>query len=402
MSYSSGHHMHDASSNLSRTNVYGRPSRSQIARPVNHTPRSRTSSFSDAEVTGPVSAASAIKRSISGNRLSMLPRPSIGSTTSPTTPVSASSQSFTQPIPSSVSTPEISKPSPSPFVAGQQLPPPKRTRNVLRRRAPIIGKHVEQLHSDKLSLVIPQEPHSLVTNNASGHGNSSSSLLGQSASSYRPNHKNDSNVAVNSAKSSFNGPEELASLRTTVDTQNLPAPPAPFLSATSPSTRYSESPSIWSRGSTPTSLSSYSPGISKIGRLRQPSPSQTRLPVFSPPLAHASPQQERPELKTQKRVLPTKPSVSSSVTTGNGQKVPSSKSPSTVPQGPPCSPPPRKSSVNFSPPESSDIDVEQARKEVEEAERRLFDPQRVMAYSPHGIRRHHRVHHDRAGTGRIA
>jgi hypothetical protein len=38
-------------------------------------------------------------------------------------------------------------------------------------------------------------------------------------------HKNDSNVAVNSAKSSFNGPEELASLRTTVDTQNLPAPP---------------------------------------------------------------------------------------------------------------------------------------------------------------------------------
>ncbi|KAJ5845801.1 hypothetical protein N7534_009470 [Penicillium rubens] len=383
MSYSSGHHMHDASSNLSRTNVYGRPSRSQIARPVDHTPRSRTSSFSDAEVTGPVSAPSAIKRSTSrGNCLSMLPRPSIGSATSPTTPVSASSHSSTQPIPSSVSAPVISKPSPSPFVAGQQLPPPKRTRNVLRRRAPTIGKHVEQLHSDKLSLVIPQEPHSLVMNNASGHGNSSSSLLGQSASFYRPNHKNDSNVAVNSAKSSFNGPEELASLRTTVDTQNLPAPPAPFLSATSPSTRYSESPSIWSRGSTPTSLSSYSPGITKIGRLRQPSPSQTRLPVFSPPLAYASPQQERPELKTQKRVLPTKSPASSSVTTVNDQRVPSSKSPSTVPRGPPCSPPPRKSSVNFSPPKSSDIDVEQARKEVEEAERRLFDSQRVMAYSP--------------------
>ncbi|CAG8157152.1 unnamed protein product [Penicillium nalgiovense] len=381
MSYSSGHHMHDASSNLSHTNaVYGRTSRSQIARPVNHTPRSRTSSFSD-EVTGTVSAPSAIKQSTSGNRLSMLPRPSIGSTTS-TTPVSASSQSSTQPIPSSVSTPETSKPLPSPFVAGQQLPPPKRTRNVLRRRAPTIGKHVELLHSDKLSLVIPQEPHSLVMNNASGHGNSPSSLLGQSASSYIPNHKNDSNVAVNSAKSRFNGPEELASLRTTVDTQNLPAPPVPFLSATSPSTRYSESPSIWSRGSTPTSLSSYSPGITKIGRLRQPSPSQTRLPVFSPPLAQASPQQEQPVLKTQKRALHTKPSVSSPVTTGNGQRVPSSKSPSTVPRGPPRSPPPRKSSVNFSPPKPSDIDVEQARKEVEEAERRLFDPQRVMTYSP--------------------
>jgi hypothetical protein len=43
--------------------------------------------------------------------------------------------------------------------------------------------------------------------------------------------------------------------------RSVTAPPAPFLSATSPSTRYSESPSIWSRGSTPTSLSSYSPGI---------------------------------------------------------------------------------------------------------------------------------------------
>lgn len=386
MSYNSGHHMpHDASSsNLSHTNAgaYGRPPRSQIARPVNHTPRSRTSSFSDVEDTGPVSALSATKRSTSrGNRLSMLPRPSIGSTPSPITPVSASSsQNSTQPIPSSFSSPEINKL--SPFVAGQQLPPPKRARNVLRRRAPTIGKHVEQLHSDKLSLVIPQEPHSLVMNNASGHGNSSSSLLGQSASSYKPNHKNDSNVAVNSVRSRFNGPVELASLRTTVDTQNLPAPPTPFLLSSSPSTRYSESPSIWSRGSTPTSLSSYSPGITKIGRLRQPSPSQTRLPVFSPPPTHASPQQERPEFKTQKRVLATKPSGPSSVGTGKGQGVPPSKSPSTVPRGPPCSPPPRKSSVNFSPSKASDIDVEQARKEVEEAERRLFDPQRVMECSP--------------------
>ncbi|KAJ5499290.1 hypothetical protein N7453_008341 [Penicillium expansum] len=385
MSYSSGHHMpHDASSlNLSRTNAgaYARPPRSQIARPVNYTPRSRTSSFSDVEDTAPVSAASAIKRSTSrGNRLSMLPRPSIGSTTSPTTPVSASSQNSTQPIPSSLSSPEIN--TPSLFVAGQQLPPPKLARNVLRRRAPTIGKHVEQSHSDKLSLVIPQESHSLVMNNVSGHGNSSSSLSEQSASSYKPNRKNESNVTVNSVRSRFNGPVELASLRTTVDTQNLPAPPAPFFLASSPSTRYSESPSIWSRGSTPTSLSSYSPGITKIGRLRQPSPSQTRLPVFSPPPAHASPQQEKPELKTQKRALPTKPSVSSSIAADKSQRAPPSKSPSTVPGGPPFSPPPRKSSVNFSPSKSSEIDVEQARREVEEAERSLFDPRRAVECSP--------------------
>ncbi|CAI7656468.1 unnamed protein product [Penicillium glandicola] len=380
----SSHHMpQDASLHLPRTNAgaYDRPPRPQIARPVNHTPRNRTTSFSDAEDTGPVSASSAIERSTSGSRLSMLPRPSIGSTASPTTPLSASSQNSTQPIPSSLSSPEINKP--SLFVAGQQLPQ-KRARNVLRRRAPTIGKHVEQLHSDKLSLVIPQEPHSLVMNNGSGYGNSSSSLLGQSASSYKPTHKNDSNVAVNSVRSKFSGPAELASLRTTVDTQNLPAAPTPFLLASSPSTRYSESPSIWSRGSTPTSLSSYSPGMTKIGRLRQPSPSQTRLPVFSPPPTHASPQQERLELKTQPRVITTKPSGSSSIGTGKGQRIPSSKSPSTVPRGPPRSPPPRKSSVNFSSPKSSDIDVEQARKEVEEAERRLFDPQRIMESSPVG------------------
>ncbi|KAI2726000.1 hypothetical protein CBS147332_2887 [Penicillium roqueforti] len=386
MSYSSAHHMphNPSSSNLSRPNAgaYGRPPRSQIARPANHTPRSRSSSFSDAEGIGPVPAPSAIKRSTSrGNRLSMLPRPSIGSTTSPNTPVSASSSpNPTQPIHSTLSSPEINRT--SLFVAGQQLPPPKRARNVLRRRAPTIGKHVEQLHSEKLSLVIPQEPHSLVMNNVSGHGNSSTSLLGQSTSSYKPNHKNESNLAINSVGSRFNGPEELASLRTTLDTQNLPAPPTPFLLSSSPSTRYSESPSIWSRGSTPTSLSSYSPGITKIGRLRQPSTSQTRLPVFSPSPARATAQQERPELKTQKRVLPTKPSGASSIGTGNGQRVPSSKSPSTVPRGPPRSPPPRKSSVNFSPPKAPDIDVEQARKEVEEAERRLFDPQGIMEYSP--------------------
>ncbi|KAJ5960901.1 uncharacterized protein N7479_008051 [Penicillium vulpinum] len=385
MSHSTGHHMpQDSSSNLSRTNAgaYGRPPRSQIARPFNPNPKSRTSSVSDVEDTGPVLAPSSIKRSISrGSRLSMLPRPSIGNTTSPTTPVSASSsQNSTQTIPSSFSSPEINKTSPP--VAGQQLAP-KRARNVLRRRAPTIGKHVEQLHSDKLSLVIPQEPHSLVMNNATGNGNSASSLSEQSASSYRPNHKNESNVAVNSVRSRFNGPEELASLRTTVDTQNLPTPPTPFLLANSPSTRYSGSPSIWSRGSTPTSLSSYSPGITKIGRLRQPSPSQTRLPVFSPPPPNASPQQGRLELKTSKRVPPTKLSGPSVVGTSKGQSVPS-KPPSAVPQGPACSPPPRKSSVNFSPSKAPKIDVEQARREVEEAERNLFYPQRAMECSPAG------------------
>jgi hypothetical protein len=122
--------------------VHDRLPRSQIARPVNHTPRSRPSSFSDVEDTGPVAALSAIKRSTSRrNHLSMLPRPSIvprsfwrgqflpsninrgrvslrartrggdDSTTSLTTPVSASSQKSTRPIPSSCSSPETHTPS---------------------------------------------------------------------------------------------------------------------------------------------------------------------------------------------------------------------------------------------------------------------------------------------------
>jgi hypothetical protein len=389
MSYSSGRHMPHDTFSTSQVNAgaCGRYPRSQIARPVNHTPdnhtpRSRTSSFSDVEDTQPVSAP-AIKRSTSrGNRLSMLPRPNIGSTASPTTPESAaSSQNSTQPTLSSFSSPDINNT--PPFVAGQQLPP-KRARNILRRRAPTIGQHVEQSQPNKLSLVIPQGSQH-IDNNASTHNLSASSLWANSASSSKPKYRNDSNVTLNSASSKLSGPKELASLRTTIDTRNLPPPPAPFFSASSPSTRYSVSPSIWSRGSTPTSLSSYSPGIvysTKVGRLRQPSPSQTRLPVFSPPAVQSSPQKDKPEVKVQSRAAPTKPSDSRPGRATNDRKPPTVKSPSTAIRGPPRSPPPRKSSINFSPPKATDIDVEKARKEVEEAERRLFDPQGALECSP--------------------
>jgi hypothetical protein len=383
MSYSSGH-MQDPSNLPVNTGAYGRQ-RSQIARPVNnlpinHTPRSRTSSISDVD-TQPVSAP-AVKRSTSrGNRLSMLPRPSIGSTASPTTPVSAaSSQNSTQPSFSSFSSPDVNNT--SPFVAGQQLPP-KRARNVLRRRAPTIGQHVEQSHPNKLSLVIPQGSQRVDMNNASIYNQSASSMSAHSASSYKPKDKSHSSVTVNSAGSKLNGPKELASLRTTVDTQNLPPPPAPFFPASSPSTRYSVSPSIWSRGSTPTSLSSYSPGIvhsTKIGRSRQPSQSQTRLPVFSPSAVHPSPQQDKIEVKIQMQVG-TKTPDPRPVRDIKYRGPPTVKPSSSDIRGPPRSPPPRKSSVNFSPLQATDIDVEQARKEVEEAERPLFDPKGAMECS---------------------
>ncbi|KAK2793172.1 hypothetical protein FQN52_001820 [Onygenales sp. PD_12] len=80
-------------------------------------------------------------------------------------------------------------------------------------------------------------------------------------------------------------PKELAGLVNPVNTMNLPPPTPNFTASTSsPSTRYSESPGPWSsRTSTPTSMSSYSPGIiqpTKIAsRLRQPSPAISRSPL---------------------------------------------------------------------------------------------------------------------------
>lgn len=75
-------------------------------------------------------------------------------------------------------------------------------------------------------------------------------------------------------------PKEFIGLRTVINTSNLPPPPTPiFASASTPSTRYSGSPGMWSsRGSTPTSLSSYSPGITQPAnyRFKQQSPIHLR------------------------------------------------------------------------------------------------------------------------------
>ncbi|KAH8700795.1 hypothetical protein BGW36DRAFT_357439 [Talaromyces proteolyticus] len=80
-------------------------------------------------------------------------------------------------------------------------------------------------------------------------------------------------------------PKEFIGLRTVVNTSNLPPPPTPiYAPSASPSTRYSDSPGMWSsRGSTPTSLSSYSPGITQpaTGYRYKQSPTQTRQPALS-------------------------------------------------------------------------------------------------------------------------
>ncbi|KAJ6095630.1 hypothetical protein N7486_006376 [Penicillium sp. IBT 16267x] len=351
--------------------------RSLLARPVNSASRSRASSFSSAEGTRQIPAPV----QSNSKRLSLLPRPSTGGLTFPNPSSSTPSPQIPiQPIPSSVATPDITNPSVSvPFVPSYQAQPApaKRTRNVLRRKAPLIGKHVEQNQAQKLSLVIPQDSQPNEMKDPRLHSTPDAYFAGPSASaSSQSSSDKTPKITMEIPKT---GPAELASLRT-VNTTNLP-PTHSFPSASSPSTRYSESPGMWSRGSTPTSLSSYSPGLmhsSKIGRLRQPSPSHTRLPLFSPSSSHTSPQSaqsDRREPKTHRTALPQRslgPSPVASTTTRQIPRPLPTKTP-----GPPHSPPPRKSSANFSPKDSpskdSDIDVEKARKEVEEAERELFN-----------------------------
>ncbi|KAJ5646588.1 hypothetical protein N7490_002960 [Penicillium lividum] len=350
--------------------------RSQLARPANSTPRpSRALSFSSAEGSSQIPAP--VQHTNRSKRLSLLPRPSTGGLAFPAPPSSTPSpQTPIQSIPSSLSTPDITNPSAFAPSYQAQAPPTKRTRNVLRRKAPLIGKHVEQNQTQKLSLVIPQEHNPNEMKDPRFHSPPDPYFAGPSASaSSQSSSDKTPKSAVENPKT---GPAELASLRT-VNTQNIP--PTHFLqSASSPSTRYSESPGMWSRGSTPTSLSSYSPGLmhsSKIGRLRQPSPSHPRLPLFSPASTQASPQSaqsDRREPKAHRTALPQRSLDPSPVAPAVAKQ--RSTPVSTKKPGPPHSPPPRKSSVNFSPKDSpsknSDIDVEKARMEVEEAERELF------------------------------
>lgn len=368
---------------------------SQLSRPSNHTTRTgRAASLSAAEDSRSIAALPPVPYQMSNhaNRLSLLPRPSTGGTGSSPSPASTvSPHTPASSIPSSLSASDLT--TPSPFTPSYQAPPanpPKRARNVLRRRAPTIGRHVEQNQSQKLSLVIPPTVQP-VDSREPRLPNLPDTYSAEPSSSSQGASDRIENSAVDTPK--VQEPVELASLRTTVDTQNLPPPPAPYYpSASTPSTRYSESPGMWSRGSTPTSLSSYSPGImhsSKIARMRQPSPSQARLPVFSPPSVQASPQSaqsEKAESKVQRSGLPKRSPALGSATITSGKSQSKDKSTPGNIRGPPHSPPPRKSSVNFSPPRDApsknpDIDIDQARKEVEEAERELFNSQRPRAPS---------------------
>ena len=82
----------------------------------------------------------------------------------------------------------------------------------------------------------------------------------------------------------------------TISTHNLPPPTPSFAHSSGSSTRRSESPGAFSRTSTPTSMSSHSPGIplpakSPI-RLRQVSPTRSRPPVTRRRIGNLPPQDD--------------------------------------------------------------------------------------------------------------
>ncbi|KAL4990158.1 hypothetical protein BDW68DRAFT_49267 [Aspergillus falconensis] len=188
--------------------------------------------------------------------------------------------------------------------------PPAQTwpRNVLRRKAPTIGQHnansklkAESTRPGGLNVIIPSNTAPDRYQPSSSQSSSRTELAWETRS---PMVSPSEATAASAEQMVHDGPKELASLRTTINTQNLPPSTPIFPSASTPSTRYSGSPGVWSRtsASTPASLSSCSPGITqpmKVGtRLKQPSPSHTRLPISSS--------------QTQKPGLPKNPAVGKS------------------------------------------------------------------------------------------
>ncbi|OJJ85272.1 uncharacterized protein ASPGLDRAFT_1439052 [Aspergillus glaucus CBS 516.65] len=176
----------------------------------------------------------------------------------------------------------------------KQTPDEDQPRNMLRRKAPTIGqpKKPNGQGPEKLRVVIPNSSRPGQFMNATPRLSAQGDMAKNSPSSSIQQ----SHTVNKDAEPAIQGPKELASLRTTIDTQNLLPPTFALHSASSLSTKCSESPGIWSRGSTPTTtISSCSPGVfysPKIGHSRHFSPSETRLPVYSPLTQISSPLSE--------------------------------------------------------------------------------------------------------------
>ena len=179
---------------------------------------------------------------------------------------------------------------PKPMSSVPAIHQEKRQPRVLRRKASSIDQHSRYAHTTPSvsSEPVPTRPLRETASNPDRYGDSySGSVLGiaiptvSSPVSYLPGPRTmDYNQATSSSiMANYSRRQQSA----TASTQNLPQPTPSFAHSSGSSTRRSESPSAFSRTSTPTSMSSYSPGISVPAKSplhpRQLSPSRSRPPV---------------------------------------------------------------------------------------------------------------------------
>ena len=186
------------------------------------------------------------------------------------------------------------------------IPAPRSSKNVLRRKAPLDqrGRYARTESSASSYEPSPLKPATDTVSSPGSFGDpSTGSVFGVSipsasntSTSYLPGTLGPSSEQATSSSrmASFNtrkAPDNLS-------TQNLPPPTPTFVHDSGSSTRRSESPGGFSRTSTPTSMSSQSPGVTvpvKVPlRTRQQSPAQSRPPITTTGRTRMLHQQEIP------------------------------------------------------------------------------------------------------------
>ncbi|EGD99641.1 hypothetical protein TESG_06985 [Trichophyton tonsurans CBS 112818] len=266
-------------------------------------------------------------RSNSSKKSSMEVNTSTGTPKHPSYSFMPTSRYYAAP-PSNAPSPNLSSDTPQQSTSsipswkfGRPSLPESRPRNVLRRKAPSIEQYAEKNRarlqaprSEKIDIEIPQieAPDTIEPDFKESVPTRPAPV--ESAPT-RPQYSTptpSSQTPATEARPSTSGsqsriPREFIGLSTSINTSNLPPPTPNFTGGSSPSTRYTDSPGMWSRGSTPTSLSSYSPGIVHpihSSRLKQPSPTIFRNQRSRPNLAALSPFDETKRTGTPTTRLP--------------------------------------------------------------------------------------------------
>lgn len=278
-----------------------------------------------------------------------------------------------------------------PFSSANTSNSEKRQRNVLRRKASSVDQHAQYARTESSMSSYEPTPQSQQYKTASNPGVSrdpfAGSILGvamPAVSSSTPYLPGMGAAASHQATSS----SRMANYTTqstphAISTQNLPPPTPSFAHSSGSSTRRSESPGAFSRTSTPTSMSSHSPGIplpakSPI-RVRQVSPTRSRPPVTRRRIGNLPPQDDT--LLSQYQGLPalreSGTSSSSSSTIKGAERTEGTqihKTPRPL-SPPPPSPPPRQSSKKLLQPRD---EVYHSRNPLSTAEVLQRRPERVL------------------------